>query len=300
MPSSANMPPLQALRAFEAAGRLLSFRRAAEELLITQSAVSHQIALLEATLGVRLFLRKARGVELTEAAARYLASVQASLASIEQATAVLCGSQQRSRLSVSLTPSFAANFLAPRLGRFASAHPDIDLSLDPTLQMADVAASAADLAIRYGGGDYTGVNKRLLAQERLIVVASPCLLAREAAILHPADILRHKLLATRSLMEWQIWTQATGVDLSHAMFLQLTDYNIALQAALDGQGLAIGRMLLIQDHLRIGRLAPVTDVIASAPNAGHWLISARHRRFTLAMTRFADWLGAEIAEAVPA
>ncbi|MFY7962951.1 MAG: LysR family transcriptional regulator, partial [Elsteraceae bacterium] len=154
MRRSPDLPPLQALRAFEAAGRLLSFRRAAEELLVTQSAVSHQIALLEGALGVRLFVRKARGVSLTEAAARYLAAVQASFGGLEQATAILRGSRERSALRVSLTPSFAANFLAPRLGRFAQAHPDVDLLLDPTLQMADIAASAADLAIRYGGGDY--------------------------------------------------------------------------------------------------------------------------------------------------
>ncbi len=298
MRSSPDMPPLQALRVFEAVGRLSSFRRAAEELLITQSAVSHQIAQIEGALGVRLFIRKARGVELTEAAARYLIRVQASFAILADATIDLRGAAARQSLRVSLLPSFAANFLAPRLARFAELHPDIDLVLDPTLHLADVAAAAADIAIRYGGGDYPEVAKRLLAPERLVVVASPGLLAKGAAIQEPADLLRHRLLATRSPMEWAVWAAANGVDLAEAAFIQLTDYNVVLQAALDGQGLAIGRLLFIKERLRLGQLVQVLPAVVTSPRAGHWLVSGRGRRFTPAMTCFADWLTAEIAASI--
>ncbi|MBI3503743.1 MAG: LysR family transcriptional regulator [Proteobacteria bacterium] len=295
MRPSADMPPLHALRAFEAAGRLLSFRRAAEELSISQSAVSHHVANVERFLGTRLFVRKARSVELAPAAGRFLAQVQKGFAALAAATAGIRRMQTRERLKVSLLPSFAANFLVRRLPDFIAKEPLVDIALDPTLDLADVAASAADLAIRYGDGAYPDVAKRLLATERLFVVASPALLAAKRRIVEPEDVRRFPLLTGLRLADWTAWSAAKDIDLGDGDFRQLTDYNIVLQAAQDGQGLAIGRQLLVDAHLRSGRLVKVFPDAVESPRVGYWLVTARHRRYSKAMTAFADWLKSEMA-----
>ncbi|MBI1243643.1 MAG: LysR family transcriptional regulator [Alphaproteobacteria bacterium] len=287
----ADLPPLMSLRAFEAAARLLSFRRAAAELAISQSAVSHHVAQVESHLGARLFVRKARSIELTQAARQFLPEIQSAFAAITAASARLRKKANRERLRVSLLPSFAANFLVAHLQGFREQAPAIDVDLDPTLDIADVAASAADLAIRYGGGNYPDVNSRCLGAERLVVVASPSLFASSKPIRNPEDVLRHPLLADMRVSGWTAWSKAVGVGIERADIRQLTDYNIVLQAAADGQGLAIGRMLLVEPHIRAGRLAVALPHTVVSPQTCYWLVSARNRRFTRAMTTFADWLG---------
>ncbi len=293
----ADLPPLMSLRAFEAAARLLSFRRAAKELAIAQSAVSHHVAQVERHLGVRLFVRKARGIEPTPAARRYLGEIQGAFAAIATASARLRAHESRERIRVSLLPSFAANFLVARLPDFLARAPGVAVELQPTLDLADVAASEADLAIRYGDGNYAGVTARCLGAERLVVVGSRVLLRAQTRIAKPADVGLHTLLTGMRLTDWTAWAEAVGIDLSTAEFRQLTDYNIVLQAAAAGQGLAVGRMLMIASHLKDGRLVQVLPHVAVSPRACYWLVSARHRRFTRAMTAFADWLGVELREA---
>jgi len=290
------MPPLHALRAFEAAGRLLSFRRAAEDLAISQSAVSHHVAQIERFLGVRLFVRKARGVELTPAAVHFLSETQAGFARLASATSRIRKTSAREKLRVSLLPSFAANFLVRRLSEFSAANPSIEVVLDPTLDLADVAASAADLAIRYGNGAYADVAKRPLGAERLVAVASPAFL-KARKISRPADVRHHPLLTGLRLADWTAWAAAMKVDIRKAEFRQLTDYNIVLQAALDGQGIAIGRKLLVERMLRSGRLVAVFPDTVISPRASYWLVSARHRRHSSAMTAFAGWLESELKKA---
>lgn len=298
MRSSPDMPPLQSLRAFEATARLLSFRRAADELAISQSAVSHHVAKIERFLGLRLFVRKARGIELTPAAGRFLAQIQTGFSAIAAATAGIRRAHARECLRISLLPSFAANFLVRRLPTFLAREPSIEIMLDPTLDLADVAASAADLAIRYGDGAYPDVAKRLLQAERLLVVASPAFLKSKRKIVAPKDVRRFPLLTGLRLADWTAWSTAKNVDLRDCDIRQLTDYNIVLQAALDGQGLAIGRQLLVSEHLASGRLVPVFPDAVESPRVGYWLVTARHRRYSKAMTAFADWLRSEMAAAV--
>ncbi|MBB6251832.1 LysR substrate-binding domain-containing protein [Nitrospirillum iridis] len=295
---SATLPPLPALRAFEAAGRLLSFRQAGEELLITQSAVSHHIRQLEDSLGVALFIRHARGVTLTTAGARYLAVVCQAFDLIAGATRDVRGQAARRALKVSMVPSFAANWLAPRLARFAAAHPDIDLTLDPTLDRVDVAGGAADIGIRYGPGPQPGdgLVGRLLHMDRLAPVASPDLLRRGPPLRVPADLLAHPLLFTLRPFEWDAWAVAAQLDLRGARTLQLTDYNIVLQAAVDGQGVAMGRALLIEDRIRAGLLVRLfPGILVETPRVAHWLVWAEARTCTPAMTAFMDWITAEVA-----
>ena len=288
------LPPLAALRAFEAAGRHLSFSKAGDELLVSQSAVSHHIRTLEASLGVPLFQRAVRAVSLTPEGARYLATVrQAFDLLVEGTDAVAAGTKATVR--VSLLASFATHWLVPRLGRFRARHPGIDLALDPAVGLVDIETSGADLAIRYGQGQWPGVDARKLMDERIAPVVSPALLARGPAIAAPADLLAHEILFSysRSLFEWDGWGRAARLDLSTARRSLLHDYNIVLQAALDGQGVAIGRRRLIRDKLAAGLLVQPLALTVQA-GIGWWLVLPR-RKPARAAAAFVDWLVEEAA-----
>jgi LysR family glycine cleavage system transcriptional activator len=300
MRSSPTLPPLHALRAFATVARLLSFRRAGEELLITQSAVSHHIRALEQDLGLALFVRKARGVELTPEGQRYFAFVRQAFDLIASGTSNLRSAAARSRVRVSLLPSFAANWLVPRLRRFAAAHPDIELVLDPTLRLTNLAGGEADLAIRYGDGRWHDVERRLLMTEQLTPVASPRLLREGPRLAKPRDVLKHKLLLALKPYEWEIWAKANGVDLRTARTIQLADYNIVLQAALDGQGIALGRLSLAADRLRSGALVQPFAKVVTSPRAGYWLVTPRQARPTDAAAAFMAWIAGEAAASPPA
>lgn len=294
MRASSALPPLHALRAFEAVGRLLSFRRAGEELLISQSAVSHHIRQLENYLGVRLFHRQPRSISLTREGAAYLAQISTAFAVIADSTRALHGRIGRARVKVSLLPSFAANWLVPRLKRFHARHPDIDIDLDPTLDLADLAGGEVDLAIRYGDGRWPRCEARLLMAERLTPVVSPTLLPADQGDWQVSDLYGQTALLSRNPVDWDIWAEAAGFNLGLMPAIQLTDYNIVLQAAVDGQGVAMGRLLLVQDRLRSGGLiAPFSDVILS-DRAGHWLVTAQTRKPSPATETFVTWLCAEV------
>ena len=295
MRSSSVLPPLHALRAFEAVGRLLSFRRAGEELLITQSAVSHHVRTLEEALGTLLFERRGRSIALTAAGARYLDSISRAFALVADGTRDVRSHAARQTLTVSLLPSFAANWLVSRLAGFRAAYPQIELVLAPTLNQADLAAGEADIAIRYGVGKWPGLRCELLATERLTPVLSPELAARQP-LAKPDDILGHTLLISHRPTEWEAWSRHAAVDLASARRLQLTDYNIVLQAALSGQGVAMGRSLLIAEHLSRGSLVAPLPGFATAPGLGYWALLPGRAETRPATKAFTDWLRQEIGE----
>ena len=297
MRTSPLLPPLPALRAFETVGRRMSFRRASEELLITQSAVSHHIATLERELGVKLFTRGARSIAFTPAGERYFVAVRDAFAVIASGTAELRAHASRIRVSMSVLPSLAANWLVPRLSRFTERHPEIDLALDPTLRLADIDAGEADLAIRYGDGRWAGVESRLMMSERLTPLASPALLRTGAAVHEPKDVLNHTLLLVSRPYEWEIWASANSLDLNRARTIQLSDYNVALQAALDGQGIALGRLLLVGDRLRTGALVQPFASVVTSLRAAHWLVTPKRRRPSPATALVMDWLLEEGSDA---
>ena len=292
MRRSLDLPPLHALRAFEVVGRLLSFRQAGEELLISQSAVSHHIRQLELHLGVRLFHRKARTIELTPAGLALHEKVCGAFALIAEGAASVRSTASRA-VRVSMLPSFAANWLVPRLPRFQQAHPAINLQLDPTLRVVDVGAGEADVAIRYGDGAWPGVDTTLLMPGAVTPVMSPGLLRGGAPISSPKDILQHTLLLSRSPEEWTVWAEAHGVDLAQAKTLQLVDYNIVLQAALEGLGVALGRLVLVDDRLRSGSLVAPFPEAVSTKGAGYWIVTARDRSNALPLEAFENWLKTE-------
>jgi LysR family glycine cleavage system transcriptional activator len=293
------LPSLPALRAFEAAGRHLSFRRAAAELLVTPSAISHQIQRLEQDLGATLFLRKTRAIALTPAGERYLDGVRRAFDLLEAET-LSVRAPERAVLRVSLLASFATHWLVPRLGRFAAAHPKIELRLEPSNTLADVRGGEADLAIRYGMGGWPEVEAERLMPDQIAPVVSPALLERGPPIAQPADLLHHTLLLSyaREPIEWPAWATAHGFDLARARTLMLHDYNIVLEAALAGQGVAMGRHSLIGERLRSGALVtPLGGQPFAPPGLGHWLVT-RPGPLPPPATAFIAWIRGEAARPI--
>ncbi|HLY91022.1 MAG TPA: transcriptional regulator GcvA [Acetobacteraceae bacterium] len=290
---SRRLPPLAALRAFEAAGRLLSFSKAGDELLVSQSAVSHQIRQLEASLGVPLFRREVRRVSLTPEGATYFATVRRAFDLLAEGTEAVAA-PTKATVRVSLLASFATHWLVPRLGRFRARHPGVALALEPSIALVDLETGGADLAIRYGRGGWPGVNARKLMDEAVSPVASPALMARGPADA-PGDLLGHELLFSYSprLFEWESWSRAAGLDLGTARRSLLHDYNIVLQAALDGQGIAMGRRRLIRDELAAGRLVQ-PFALQIRGDIAWWLVLPR-RKLGPAAQAFVDWLDEEAA-----
>ncbi|MEY9324816.1 transcriptional regulator GcvA [Sinorhizobium fredii] len=295
MRASTTMPPLQALRAFEAVGRLLSFRRAGEELLITQSAVSHHIKQLEDMLGVRLFVRKAKSIALTPEGAGYLERTVEAFHIIADATSEIRRETERQWVRVSVLPSFGANWLVSRLANFMLQYPEIEVELEPTLRLADFASDDVDLAIRFGTGRWEGVRSEWLMNEELSPVVSPALFGDGSRFAEPADLLFHTLLESWKLVDWTLWLGEVNVDIRRARVLQLTDYNIVLQAALNGQGVAIGRMHMVRDHLAAGRLLQPFPQIVRSEKIAYWLVMPQNRRLSAGAEAFASWLKEEAA-----
>lgn len=296
MRSSPLLPSLAALRAFAAVGRLGSFRRAGEELLITQSAVSHHIRVLETALGVRLFDRHARGIALTPYGARYLDQIAGAFAAIEQATGEVRATSDRERVVVSLLPSFAAHWLLPRLSTFRAANPTIDLVLDPTLDRVDLASGAVDLAIRYGDGNWRDCSQERLMDERLAPVVSPGFAANKGLGCQH-DLLDYPWLHTRSNVDWHDWAKVAGIDPSAARHVPLTDYNIVLEAAIDGQGVAMGRLRQIASKIDGGALIIIPGSVVSTATSAHWLLTTQRGGLSHAAERFAAWLRSEAQQA---
>src|SRR5215213_1324003 len=205
------LPPLNGLKAFEAAARSESFTRAAEELCVTQGAVSHQVKALEAILGVKLFNRERQRLVITDAGREYLAVVRDALDRIAVGTERLVQRQTSGVLTVSISPDFAAKWLVHRLGRFIEAHPDIDLRVSATMHHVDFAREDVDLAVRHGDGNWAGLDVVRLCSEQLYPVCAPKLLAGHKRITKPADLLKLTLLRLENSNAWMQWFETAGV-----------------------------------------------------------------------------------------
>jgi LysR family transcriptional regulator, glycine cleavage system transcriptional activator len=197
------LPPLNSVKAFEAAARSESFTRAAEELCVTPGAVSHQVKALEAALGVRLFRRERQRLVLTEHGREYLGVVRDALDRIALGTARLVRRQGAGALTVSTSPDFAAKWLVHRLGRFAESHPEIDLRISASAHHVDFAREDVDVAVRHGAGDWPGLHVVRLCAERLFPVCSPRLVAGRNRITAPSDLLRFPLLRLQDARTWR-------------------------------------------------------------------------------------------------
>lgn len=279
-----HLPPLLALRAFEAVARHLSFSKAAQELCVSQSAVSHQVHKLEQHLGQPLFVRRTRAIDLTTAGASYYQQIQPALEQIAEATRTLLAAEPSQVLRIGLLASFATLWLAPRLADFSRRHPQIQLELQPAINLADVAGAEVDLAIRYGKGHWPNVQATRFLAEQLSPVCSPEFKAGALA--------NGTLLMARSHrpFEWDDWSRQNAVDLTPHPSVMLHDYNIVVEAAVAGQGIAMGRRQLIRRHLAQGSLVDAFDLPAlHNAQIGYWLVTAEGPA-NPAVQCFAQWL----------
>jgi LysR family glycine cleavage system transcriptional activator len=296
---SRRLPPLNALRAFEAAARHLSFTRAADELHVTQTAISHQIKALEERLAVRLFRRLPRGLLLTEEAQRYLPPVRDAFDQIAAATEQLGAGGSSGRLTVSVLPSFAAKWLVPRLGRFRATHPDLDLRISASSQLVDFARDDVDIAIRMGRGRYPGLRVDRLFGESMLPVCAPKLLSGAHPLRRPEDLREHVLLHDDDHTGWQLWLELSGVEgVDPTRGPIFTDSAMVVQAAAEGQGVALARRVLAAGDLAAGRLVQPFEV--SLPHdLAYYLVSPEATAEQPRIKAFRAWLLAE-AEADPA
>src|SRR5712671_6424845 len=288
------LPPLNALKAFEAAARSESLTRAAEELGVTQGAVSQQVKALEATLGIKLFVRERQRLVITEAGREYLAVVRDALDRIAVGTERLVQRQTSGVLTVSTSPDFAAKWLVHRLGRFAEAHPDIDLRISATMHHVDFAREEVDLAVRHGDGNWAGLDVVRMCSEQLFAVCSPKLLSARHRLSKPSDVLKFPLLHLDDRKDWARWLEAAGVkaELSHGPVLNRA--SMVIDAAVDGQGIALARTTLAAWDLINGRLVrPFTEALRLSKT--YWIICPKATSTLPKITTFREWLLAEAA-----
>jgi LysR family transcriptional regulator, glycine cleavage system transcriptional activator len=287
------LPPLNALKAFEAAARHESFTRAAEELCVTQGAVSHQVKALEAELGVKLFNRERQRLVITEAGRGYLEVVRDALDRIAAGTERLLQRQSAGSLTVSTSPNFASKWLVHRLGRFAQAHPGIDLRVSASLHHVDFAREDVDLAIRHGDGQASGLHVTRLCVEQLAPVCSPKLLRGRNGLRNPSDLARHTLLHINDRNDWVKWLDSAGVanvDLSRGPVL--SEASMALDAAVDGQGVALARSALAAWDLIAGRLVRPFE-LALPVSYAYWIVCPKVTAKLPKIVAFRDWLLSE-------
>lgn len=285
---------MAALRAFEAAAQLLSFKGAAAQLHRTPSAVSHQIRRLEDGLGLALFHRDAHGLRLTEAGRFYLASVQDALGRLAEATARLRGSRDDQTVSLSLFPSLAVRWLIPRLARLREAHPEIEIELVSSLRLADFESGAIDAAIRFGSGDWPGTRCDPLMAEERFPVCSPAVAAGPPGLRRPDDLAGVTLLHNGAHPgEWAQWLAdvgVEGVDTDAGPVLDAS--NEVLAAAANGIGVAIGRTPLVENDLLAGRLvAPLPQCVRT--EGRYWLVAPETTADAPALAVVREWLQAE-------
>lgn len=256
------LPSLNALRAFEAGARHLSFTKAAEELHVTQAAISHQVKALEAELGVALFRRFTRRLELTTAGQRLLPPISEAFGRIGHAVAELKQGDAERPLTVSVISCFSGKWLVPRLSRFHAAHPDIDLRFHHTVALADFARDEVDMAVRWGPGGWPGVEAELLKPEAQTPVCSPALLDDEKPLHRPEDLRHHVLLHDYDHDDWLRWLSMMGVEGVEARRGPVfDDSNVLIEAVIDGQGVALGDPSLLRGELESGRLVQPFDLV---------------------------------------
>ncbi|MCC8463389.1 transcriptional regulator GcvA [Photorhabdus bodei] len=263
---SKRLPPLNALRVFDAAAHHLSFTKAAEELFVTQAAVSHQMKSLEDFLGLKLFRRRNRSLLLTEEGQSYYLDIKEIFTAINEATRKLQARSAKGALTVSLSPSFAIQWLVPRLSSFNLAYPGIDVRIQAVDREEDKLADDVDVAIFYGRGNWPGLRTDRLYAEYLLPVCSPSLLTGENPLKTPADLARHTLLHDSSRRDWQAYVRQ--LDMQQQINVQqgpiFSHSAMVIQAAVHGQGIALANNVMARTEIDAGRLVcPFNDVLVS-------------------------------------
>jgi LysR family glycine cleavage system transcriptional activator len=302
--TSDRLPALNALRAFEAAARHLSFTRAAEELNVTPGAISQQIRHLEEFAGAPLFRRTGRQVLLTDAGEAALPLLSSAFEQMAEAVHHMRAPARRGRLMVSCAPSFATKWLAQRLDRFQAGQPDAEVWVSADLALTDFNASDIDLAIRYGRGVYDGLRSEKILAETVLPVCSPDLLAGPRPLRAPADLAHHTLLHDQnpendpSCPDWASWLAArgvAGVDASRG--LRFNQSALVVEAAAAGRGVALAKRAIAAGDLERGRLvAPFADGSADLDFA-YWIVWPKWRTPSKLARAFIQWLKDEARSA---
>lgn len=290
------LPPLKALQAFEAAARRLSFAEAARELNVTPSLISHQVRALERHLGVALFLRLHRKVELTDIGARYAAEVADAFGTLEQATRAVARTGKADILSIHSVPSFATQWLMPRLARFSAQNLDLDVRLTASADPVDLTGGAADVHIHYGRSfPGPGVRVQPFPPETIVPLCAPALLGPEGT-LQPADLRRLPVIHSEAnLLSWRDWLELMGIDgVDLSRGLRFDRSFMSISAAVDGLGLCLESRLLVEKELETGKL--VIPFLPQGPQMRcHSLLYVGSRARFSRIRRFHDWLWAELA-----
>lgn len=290
------LPPLNALRAFEAAARHLSFTKAAAELHVTPAAIGQQVKLLEDHLGVVLFRRLHRALMLTEAGQTCLPGVRDGFDRLTEAMSRLSHLEDAGVLTVSVAPSFASKWLVPRLDTFQAAHPEIDVHIAASMQVVDFSSGEVDLAIRYGGGRYEGLSVERVMTETVLPVCSPQLLKGKHALTNPESLHHHTLLHDMSpdndpsCPDWRMWLRASGVtDVDWNRGLRFNQSSLVIEAAVSGRGVALAKSALAEADLKAGRL--VRPFARNLPiEFAYYLVCPPHKAELRKVRVFRDWL----------
>ncbi len=287
---SRRLPPLNSLRVFEAAARHLSFTRAAEELFVTQAAVSHQIKALEEFLGLKLFRRRNRSLLLTEEGQSYFLDIKDIFSSLAEATDKVLERSEKGTLTISLPPSFAIQWLVPRLADFNQQEPDIDVRIKAADMEEGSLTDDVDVAIYYGRGHWSGLRADKLYQEFLIPLCAPSLLMGNKSLETLTDLKHHTLLHDTSRKDWKQFVKENhldGVNVNHGPIFSHS--TMVLQAAAHGQGIALGNNVLAQPEMDAGRLIAPFDQVLMTQNA-FYVVCHEKQADTGRIATFRDWM----------
>ena len=290
-------PGLRALRAFDASARHLSFSKAAAEMHVTPAAISHQIKELEQQTGVELFTRTSRRMKLTKAGDILFEAVRDTLETLSGALNRMRRIANTNQLKVSSSPSIAAKWLVPRLDRFLETIPGADVRVDVSATAVDFAREDVDVAIRFGPGKYPGLRVDLLFQDRVFPVCSPEIITKSKPLNHPRDLLKHTLIHLdweaqgSPWPNWRMWMLAAGIkDFDDRAGMHFGQTSLAVQAAIDGHGVALGDSNLVADDLASGRLVKPFELSLKAPaDFAYFVISPLETSEQPMVKAFRDW-----------
>jgi len=297
--------PLNALRAFDAAARHMSFKHAADDLSVTPAAISQQIRSLEEFLDVELFRRTNRSLVLTEAAQLSLAPLKQAFELMEESVDILTDSKSSNHLKVSVSPSFASKWLVPRLANYYERRPDAVVKIDATMQITDFKIEDTDLCIRYGLGNYPGLYVEEILRETIFPVCSPELAAKGNLTECPSKILNHTLIHDDSTVEddsapnWTMWLKAAGLEAPDGMpAIHFNNNALATEAAVAGRGVALARSVIAEEDLKAGRL--VRPFGKGVPlEFKHYIVCPHDNLKNERVQEFIDWLRAETGTKPP-
>ena len=298
-----NLPPLNALRAFESAARNLSVSLAAAELSVSPAAISHQVRLFEDFIGLPVLERSGRGIALTDAGRAALSHIQGGFGQFQAAMDAIDALGETGTLNVSVAPSFASKWLLPRLHDFQTRHPQIDVNVSVSVQLVDFGRDNVDLAIRYGGGSYAELHSEKLLAESVFPVCSPELLKSSNGLKSLGDLENQTLLHDDSpdndpsCPGWDHWLRAAGHgEIDAARGPRFNQASLVLESAILGRGIALAKSTLAESDIKAGRLVRLFSTKVPV-NFAYYVVAPKSKLNLPKVSHFRDWLRSQVTEA---